>query len=92
MKIIQDRLLLQLNDAEAKTDGGLFLTEQSQQKTFKVITTGPGLYNMAGKLVPPPAKEGDNVIIANGGNCGVEITLNGDKYRLIKSDDVLVIL
>jgi chaperonin GroES len=92
MKIIQDRLLLQQNDTKQKTASGIDLPESLQQKTFKVITTGPGVYNMAGKLVPPPVKEGNNVIIANGGNCGVEITLNGDKYRLIKSDDVLVIL
>jgi len=92
MKVILDRLLLQPNETADTSKGGITLPESMQQLTFKVITTGPGVYNAAGELIPAPAKKGDNLIIANGGKCGVEIVVNGEKYRLIKSDDVLVVL
>jgi chaperonin GroES len=92
MKITLDRLLLQPNETKQKTESGIDLPDSLQQKTFKVLMTGPGTYNGAGDLIPSPAKKNDNVIVAHNGNCGVELIVDGVKYRLIKSDDILAIL
>jgi co-chaperonin GroES (HSP10) len=91
MKITLDRILLQPNETVSKTKGGIALPDSLQQKTFTVITTGKGIYN-GSKLILPTATDGDTVIISNNGNCGIEIVIDGEKYRLINSSDILVVL
>lgn len=88
---LQDRVILEPQEAEQKTKSGIVLPDSAQEKpqTGKVIKAGPGKITDDGKVIPMTVKEGDLVIYAKYG--GTEIKVEGKEYLIVRESDILAI-
>lgn len=80
--------MVQRVEAE-KTAGGIHLPESAQERPqkAKVIAVGEGRKLDNGTVVKPDVQEGDIVVIAKYG--GTEITIDGEEYLILNSDQIL---
>ena len=87
IKPLADRVLVEPKEAETKTASGLYIPDTAKEKPQegKVIAAGPGK-----KDEPMEVKVGDEVIY--GKYAGTEVTVEGQKYLLVKQSDILAIL
>ena len=85
-------MLVKRIEAETKTAGGLFLPDTAKEKPqeAEVISVGTGGRDEKGALIEFTVKPGDRVLISKYG--GTEVTLNGEKYMLLREDDIVAIL
>ena len=94
MKIrpLNDRLLVQRLEEEAKTAGGIIIPDSAKEKPAegKVIAVGPGKTNDAGERVELQVKEGDVILFSKYG--GTDVKLDGEDYLIMCEDDVLGIV
>lgn len=84
---LHDKILVRRDEAETKTESGIFLPEKSKDrpKTGVVEAVGTGTLNTdTGALVPLTVKKGDRIIFSS--YAGTEIKL-GDKELLVMSED-----
>ncbi len=88
---LNDRVVVEPNEQSSKTESGLFLPENAQEKpqTGKVLAVGMGLYQ-DGSRVPLVVKVGDTVLFAK--YSGTEVKLDGKKTLIIRESDVLAIV
>ena len=92
IKPLEDRILVEVLDAETKTASGLVIPDTAKEKPQegKVIAVGPGRFDEDGeKRVPMDIKTGDTVIFSKYG--GTEVTYDGKDYLLLSARDVLAI-
>ena len=91
MKIrpLNDRLLVQRLEEEAKTAGGIIIPDSAKEKPAegKVVAVGPGKTNDAGERVELQVKEGDVILFSKYG--GTDVKLDGEDYLIMREDDVL---
>jgi len=91
MKIrpLNDRLLVQRLEEEAKTAGGIIIPDSAKEKPAegKVIAVGPGKLNDSGERVALQVKEGDVVLFSKYG--GTDVKIDGEDYLIMREDDVL---
>ena len=73
-----------------KTTAGLFLpdTAQEKQNVAEVVAVGPGRRNDAGNYIPISFKQGDKILLPES-YLSTEVKLEGEKYLIVKEDDVL---
>ena len=92
IKIIGDRALLKQLETKKDNSSLVVLPDSvSTPKQYEIVALGLGRVSEAGQLIKTqPLKVGDKVIIAP--NAGIEITLGLDKYRLINSPDIHIVL
>jgi len=93
IKPLEDRILVEVLDAETKTASGLVIPDTAKEKSQegKVIAVGPGRFDEDGeKRVPMDIKTGDTVIFSKYG--GTEVTYDGKDYLLLSARDVLAIV
>ena len=93
IKPLEDRILVEVLDAETKTASGLVIPDTVKEKPQegKVIAVGPGRFDEDGeKRVPMDIKTGDTVIFSKYG--GTEVTYDGKDYLLLSARDVLAIV
>ena len=93
IKPLDDRILVEVLDAETKTASGLVIPDTAKEKPQegKVIAVGPGRFDEDGeKRVPMDIKTGDTVIFSKYG--GTEVTYDGKDYLLLSARDVLAIV
>jgi chaperonin GroES len=94
MKIrpLNDRLLVQRLEEEAKTAGGIIIPDSAKEKPAegKVIAVGPGKTNDAGERVELQVKEGDVILFSKYG--GTDVKLDGEDFLIMREDDVLGIV
>ena len=94
MKIrpLNDRLLVQRLEEEAKTAGGIILPDSAKEKPAqgKVVAVGPGKTNDAGERIALQVKEGDVILFSKYG--GTDVKLDGEDYLIMREDDVLGIV
>ena len=92
LKPLADRGLVQVEDEETKTMGGILLPDTAQKKSQKgvVVAVGSGKMTEEGKRLPLEVKEGDEVLFAK--YSGTEIEDKGEKYLLLSERDILAIL
>jgi chaperonin GroES len=94
MKIrpLNDRLLVQRLEEEAKTAGGIIIPDSAKEKPAqgKVVAVGPGKTNDAGERVALQVKEGDVILFSKYG--GTDVKLDGEDYLIMREDDVLGIV
>ena len=94
MKIrpLNDRLLVQRLEEEAKTAGGIIIPDSAKEKPAegKVVAVGPGKTNDAGERVTLQVKEGDVILFSKYG--GTDVKLGGEDYLIMREDDVLGIV
>ena len=93
MKLVplSDRVVLKQLKAEEKTKSGIILASAAQEKPqeAEVIAVGPG-GNIDGKEVTMQVKVGDKVIYSK--YAGTDVELEGEKYIIVKQNDILAIV
>ncbi len=93
IKPLSDHILIEPIKGEEKTKSGILLPETSEKEKpeqGKVISTGPGKKDEAGKLIPLEVKEGDKVLFTKYGPS--EIKVEDKEYLIAKEEDILAIL
>jgi chaperonin GroES len=93
IKPLEDRILVQANEAEQTTASGIVIPDTAKEKPQEgtVIAVGPGRFNEEGTArVPLDVKTGDVVIYSKYG--GTEIKYNGEEYLVLSARDVLAIV
>lgn len=92
LKPLADRVLIKPDEAEQKTASGLYIASNAQEKPQRgtVVAVGAGKVNDKGERVPMDVKEGDVVIYGKFG--GNEVKVDGEKYLLMRADDIYAIV
>ena len=91
IKPLADRVVIKLVEAEEKTQGGIFLTANAQEKPqiAEVVAVGPGGM-IDGNQVEMIVKAGDRVLISK--YAGTEIKVDGEKYTILRQNEILAIV
>ena len=91
IKPLEDRVLIQIKEAESTTASGLVIPDSAKEKPQEgvVIAAGPGRFD-GDDRVPTDIKVGDTVVFSKYG--GTELKYDGEEYLLLNSRDVLAII
>ena len=78
IKPLEDRIVVQANDAESTTASGLVIPDTAKEKPQEgtVLAVGPGRYE-DGNRVPLDVKVGDKVLYSKYG--GTEVKYSGEE-------------
>jgi chaperonin GroES len=89
---VGDRILVQYLEEKEQVRGGLIIPDSAKEKPqeAKVIALGTGQKSKDGEILPFEVKVGDTVLLAKFG--GSEVKLDGQKFTLVREDDVLGVL
>ena len=92
LQTLNDRVMIEREEAEERTSGGIVLPEKTREKVNrgKVISAGPGRLDKEGRRIPMTVKAGDRVLINKYG--GEEFKVEGHEYLLIREDDILALI
>lgn len=87
IKPLADRVLIEPQEAQTKTAGGIYIPDTAKEKPQqgKVIAVGPGK-----KDEPMEVKAGD--VVLYGKYAGTEVSVEDKKYLIVKQQDILAIL
>ncbi|MGR3320096.1 MAG: co-chaperone GroES [Candidatus Anammoxibacter sp.] len=88
---LDDRVLVEAVEAEAKTKGGIVLPDTAKEKPQigKVIAVGEGKLLDSGKRAPLSVKKGDKVLY--GKYSGTEVSVSSKEYLIMRESDILAI-
>lgn len=90
---LHDKILVRRDEADDRTDSGIFLPESSKDKpkTGIIEAVGNGKINTdTGSRTPLTVKKGDRVIFSS--YAGTEVKLGDDELLIMSEDDVLAIV
>ena len=92
IKPLEDRILVQANEAETTTASGLVIPDTAKEKPQEgtVLAVGPGRFDDKGSRIPVDVKVGDTVIYSKYG--GTEIKYSGEEYLVLSARDVLAVI
>lgn len=92
LKPIYDRIVVQPEEVETKTAGGLIIPDSAQEKPQRgrVVSVGTGRLAEDGSFIPMILKPSDEIIYGKVG--GAEIEVEGKKYIIMREADVLSIV
>ncbi len=92
IKPLADRIVVEPNEQEEVTAGGIILPETAKEKPQqgKIIAAGPGRTDDKGKRVDMEVKVGDKVLYAK--YSGTEIKLDGKKVLILRESDILAVI
>ena len=92
IKPLEDRILVEPQDAEQVTKSGLVIPDTAKEKPQegKVIATGPGRIDDNGNRVPLDVSVDDVVIFSKYG--GTEVKYDGKEYLLLNARDILAVV
>ncbi len=92
LKPLDNRVVVEQVEAEAKTKGGIFLPETAKEKPqiAVVIAAGPGKLLDDGKRGAMSVAKGDKVIY--GKYMGNDVEVDGKKYVILRESDLLGIV
>ena len=92
IKPLEDKLLVQIVEAETTTASGLVIPDTAKEKPQEatVVAVAPGRTDENGKRVPMYVAEGDAVIFSKYG--GTEIKYAGEEYLILSQRDVLAVV
>lgn len=88
-----DKILVRRDEAQTKTESGIFLPETGKEKpkTGTVEAVGTGALNTdTGERIPLSVKKGDRVIFSS--YAGTEVKLNDQELIIMSEDDVLAVI
>lgn len=90
---LNDKLIVERQEVENKSEGGIVLTSQSVKKSTrgKVIAVGLGKRLDNGDRVSMDVKVGDHVIFNDGYGVKTE-KIDGKEYLILSESDVLAIV
>ena len=89
---LYDRILVQRQQEQEKTKGGLYIPESAKEKPIegKVVAVGKGKIQDNGELRKLEVEVGNRVLF--GKYSGTEIKLDGEDYLILREDEVLGII
>lgn len=92
IKPLEDRILVQANEAETTTASGIVIPDTAKEKPQEgtVLAVGPGRVDDSGKRVPIDVKVGDTVLYSKYG--GTEVKYGGEEYLVLSARDVLAVI
>jgi chaperonin GroES len=91
IKPLEDRIVVQANEAETTTASGIVIPDTAKEKPQEgtVLAVGPGRFDNGVRL-PLDIEVGDTVIYSKYG--GTEVKYNGEDYLVLSSRDVLAVI
>jgi len=92
LRPLDDRVVVKQLEAEEKTSGGIILPDTAKEKPQigKVIAVGQGKLLDDGKRNKMSVKKNDEVIY--GRYIGSDVEIDGEKYVILREDDILGIV
>lgn len=86
LKPLGDKVVLQYQKAEEKTQSGIILPDSAKEKPQEavVIAVGPGK-EVDGKKTEMQVKEGDKVIFSK--YSGTDVKIQEEEYVIVSQDD-----
>ena len=89
LRPLDDRVVVQPQEAEEKTAGGIVLPDAAKEKPLmgKVIAVGEGKLLDSGKRSKVSVKAGDNILFGKYGGSDVEV--DGVEYKILRESDIL---
>ena len=87
-----DRVVVEREDAESITAGGIVLPDSAQNKPSrgKIVSIGNGRLLDDGSRSKMQVKKGDRVLFSS--YAGEEFKLGGQELMLIREDDILAVI
>jgi chaperonin GroES len=92
IKPLEDRIVVQANEAETTTASGIVIPDTAKEKPQEgtVLAVGPGRIDDKGNRVPIDVKVGDTVLYSKYG--GTEVKYSGEEYLVLSARDVLAVI
>ena len=92
IKPLEDKVLVQIAEAETTTASGLVIPDSAAEKPQEavVIAVGPGRLDDNGNRIAVDVKEGDTVIFSKYG--GTELKYGGEEFLLLSARDLLAVV
>ena len=92
IKPLEDKILVQANEAETTTASGLVIPDTAKEKPQEgeVLAVGPGRVDDNGKRVPLDVNVGDKVLYSKYG--GTEVKFGGEEFLVLSARDVLAVV
>ncbi len=89
---LHDRIFVQRLDEGEQNVGGIIIPDSAREKPQrgKVFAVGDGKVSDDGDRRPLDVKDGDTILF--GKYSGQEVTLDGEKYLIMREDDVLAVM
>src|SRR5580765_1522618 len=89
---LEDKILVQANEAETTTASGIVIPDTAKEKPQEgtVLAVGPGRVDDNGNRVPLDVQVGDVVLYSKYG--GTEVKYAGEEYLVLSARDVLAII
>lgn len=89
LKPLEDRVVVEPQDAEEKTAGGIVLPEAAKEKPLmgKIIAIGNGKLLDNGNRAEMSVKKGDVVLYGKYGGSDVEV--DGTEYKIMRESEIL---
>lgn len=87
-----DRVLVKAIEEAEQVKGGIIIPDAAKEKPqeAQVVALGTGRKDDNGKEIPFQVKVGDRVLTSKYG--GSEVTVDDQKYTLLREDDILGII
>ena len=89
LKPLDDRVVIEVLEAEERTAGGIVLPDTAQEKPQrgKVTAVGPGRLLKSGTRAALGLKVGDEVLF--GKYAGTEVTVNEIEFKILRESEIL---
>jgi chaperonin GroES len=89
---IGDRVIIKLLDQEEVKKGGIIIPDTAKERPQEgeVVAVGKGKRNNAGEYIKMEVKKGDRVLF--GKYSGSEISIDDDKFLVVKEDEIIAIV
>lgn len=86
---IDDRVVVQVSDAEEKSAGGIILPDAAKEKPQrgKVTAVGAGKVLKDGKRAEMTVKKGD--VILFGKYAGTDVAVGGSEFKILRENEIL---
>lgn len=86
---LDDRVVVEVLEAEEKTAGGIVLPDTAQEKPQRgrVRAVGPGKLLKGGKRAPIGVQSGDEVLF--GKYAGTDVRIEGEEYKILHGSEIL---
>lgn len=87
---VDDRVVVEVLEAEQKTAGGILLPDTAKEKPQRgrVVAVGGGKLDKEGKRQPLSLKNGDIVIF--GKYSGSDVTVEGKEIKIMRESEILL--
>ena len=93
MKPLRDRVVIMPREHEEKTKGGIYLPDTASKDRptqGEVVAVGSGKLLKNGEKVALEVKKGDTVLYSE--YAGTEVKIAGEKFLIVKQEDILAIV